>query len=96
MSNSPRDIVARVVRSGCRYLTCPVDSTTMQRSDAVCLLTGTSIRRTMALTQSPHVLPNGEYPSKEGVQKATFLFREAIGYIFEDGEVTGSFAAKIS
>jgi hypothetical protein len=53
-------------------------------------------KSTIALTQSPHVLPNGEYPSQEGVQKATFLFREAIGYMVEDGEVTGSFAAKVS
>lgn len=87
---------ATVVRSGYRYLSCPIARTTLRRSTAVCLLTGVSIRRTIALTQSPHVLPNGEYPSKEGVQKATFLFREAIGYIFEDGEVTGGFTAKVS
>jgi hypothetical protein len=29
----------------------------------------------MNSTQSPHVFLNGEGPSKEGVQKATFLFR---------------------
>ena len=40
------------------------------------MLTEPSRLGTIVLTQSPHVLLNGEGPSKEGVQKATFLFQD--------------------